>query len=203
MSGTRPARRSDSTRVAIAEHYDLYRDAVFQTRATDCTWDDEAVAAGWSRTDRGDTHPRPLSSSHASGPLTPAEAARHPRHRELPRPHLPHQPLGLRLHRRRSRRRPDRPRRQARRRHRHRRDGGSRRCRIWPKARSTCTCSSGPRRRSTCATTARPIPNGLRPCSRVGSASGWTTSSPSSPGKTPPRTSSRTDGRPTRACNAR
>ncbi|MEE2058480.1 flavin-containing monooxygenase [Rhodococcus artemisiae] len=40
--------------VAIAEHYNLYRDAVFHTRATDFTWDEESVE--WVvRTDRGDT----------------------------------------------------------------------------------------------------------------------------------------------------
>ncbi|WP_346777590.1 NAD(P)/FAD-dependent oxidoreductase [Rhodococcus sp. HNM0563] len=39
--------------VAIAEHYSLYRDAVFHTRATDFTWDEDAVE--WTvRTDRGD-----------------------------------------------------------------------------------------------------------------------------------------------------
>lgn len=39
--------------VAIAERFDLYRDAVFHTRVTELRWDD--VAAEWSvRTDRGD-----------------------------------------------------------------------------------------------------------------------------------------------------
>ena len=36
-------------------------------------------------------------------PAAPPEAAGHPRHRDLRRPQLPHQPMGLRLHRRRSR----------------------------------------------------------------------------------------------------
>ena len=61
----------------------------------------------------------------ANGPLQPAEAARHPGHRDVQGPHLPHQPLGLRLHRRRLERRPDGAARQARRHHRHRRDGGA------------------------------------------------------------------------------
>ena len=56
----------------------------------------------------------------------PTEAARHPRHRELRRAHVPHQPVGLRLHRRRPQRRPHgEARRQARRHHRHRRHRGA------------------------------------------------------------------------------
>lgn len=39
--------------VRIAEHYDLYRDALFQTRSTSLAWDEEAGA--WTvETDRGD-----------------------------------------------------------------------------------------------------------------------------------------------------
>ena len=53
----------------------------------------------------------------------PGQAARHPRHRRLRGPLVPHQPLGLRLHRRRHERRDDRPRRQAGGDHRHRRHG--------------------------------------------------------------------------------
>ena len=41
---------------------------------------------------------------HAERPAEPAEAARHPGHRDVQGPHVPHQPLGLRLHRRRLRR---------------------------------------------------------------------------------------------------
>ena len=57
--GTMPSERyapGDEIRrhaVAIAEHYGLYRDALFQTRATALDWDDEA--AEWIvATDRGD-----------------------------------------------------------------------------------------------------------------------------------------------------
>ena len=53
----------------------------------------------------------------------PAEAARHSRHRQLQGPQLPHQPLGLRLYRRRYDRQPAQACRQTRRDHRHRRDG--------------------------------------------------------------------------------
>ena len=49
------------------------------------------------------------------------EAARHPRHRDLPGPLVPHQPLGLRLHRRRPRGADGQAARQEGRHHRHRR----------------------------------------------------------------------------------
>ncbi len=58
----------------------------------------------------GDGHPEP------------PETAGDPRRRDVHRAHLPHQQVGLRLHRRGRRRRPDRARRQARRAHRHRRE---------------------------------------------------------------------------------
>ena len=50
------------------------------------------------------THARPLRR-HGERAAAPAEAAGHPRHRDVRGPHVPHQPLGLRLHRRRRRRR--------------------------------------------------------------------------------------------------
>ena len=59
----------------------------------------------------------------ALGTADAAEAARHPGHRRLRGPLVPHQPLGLRLHRRRHDGRHDRPRRQAGGDHRHRRHG--------------------------------------------------------------------------------
>ncbi len=59
---------------------------------------------------------------HRHRPAAQAQAPRHPRHRDLRRPQLPHQPLGLRLHRRRPGRRPHGPPgRQEGRHHRHRR----------------------------------------------------------------------------------
>ncbi len=66
--------------------------------------------------------PRPVRG-HGYGPAQPAQAARHPRNRDLRGPLLPHEPLGLRVHRRRlGRRADDEPGRQARRHHRDRRD---------------------------------------------------------------------------------
>ena len=54
-----------------------------------------------------------------------AEAAGRARNRDVPRPRVPHLPLGLRLHRRRRERQPDQPARQARRHHRHGRHRGA------------------------------------------------------------------------------
>ena len=112
-----------------------------------------------------------------------AQAARHPRHRGLPGPLVPHQPLGLRLHRRRPERRADGaswptsgspssapapPRCSA--------------CRTWPRPARSSTSSSARRRRSTCATTGRPIPSGSpRSPRRAGSSAGWRTSPPTRP----------------------
>jgi hypothetical protein len=77
------------------------------------------------RTDRGDEI-RARFVGHGHRSAAPPEAAGHPRHRDLRGAQLPHQPLGLRLHGRRPRRRAARkPGRQARRHHRHRRHGGA------------------------------------------------------------------------------
>jgi hypothetical protein len=91
--------------------------------------------------------------------VEPAQAAGHSGRGQLQGPHLPHQPLGLRLHRRRL-------------------EGGSpawptsasassapapppcNACRTWARARRSCSCSSARRHRWTCATIAPPIPTG-------------------------------------------
>ena len=63
---------------------------------------------------------------HGHRTAAPAEAARHPGHRDVRGPQLPHQPVGLRLHRwRPERRAARRPGRQAGRHHRHRRHRGA------------------------------------------------------------------------------
>ena len=104
--------------------------------------------------DRGHRHAvgrggRPLAGGdepwrRAAGPLrvhgqratAPSEAPGDRGHRELQGPLVPHQPLGLRLHRRRFRGQPQRPARQACRDHRYGRHGGAvrapRRCRGRP-----------------------------------------------------------------------
>ena len=58
-------------------------------------------------------------------PVAPREAAGHPGHRELQGARVPHEPLGLRLHRRHVRGQSHGAARQARRHHRYRRDGGA------------------------------------------------------------------------------
>ena len=77
------------------------RDACFQTEVTE-----HALGRGRRALDRHDQPRRRHAGAlrgHGQRAAAPAEAARHPGHRELQGPHLPHQPLGLRLHRRRLR----------------------------------------------------------------------------------------------------
>ena len=91
--------RSSSTASASATHYDLYDLACFQTRVHVARWDEDERR--WHiATNRGDDI-RARFVVMALGHRQPGQAAGHPRHRELRGPQLPHQPLGLRLHRRR------------------------------------------------------------------------------------------------------
>ena len=176
----------------IGDHFGLYDGALFQTEVTSLTWDDDA--SRWLvATNRGDEL-RARFVVHGERSAAPPEAARHPGRRGLPGPLVPHEPVGLRLHRRRLRGEPRRsspasasassapapPR--------------CRSCRTSAPPPSSCTCSSGRRRRSTCATTARRIPSGRRRSSRAGSSAGWRTSTTSSPASSSPRTSSTTAG---------
>ncbi len=83
----------------IGEKFDLYRDACFQTQIKAIT-----LERGRVPLDRHHQPRRPDARAlrgDVQRAAEPAEAARHPRHRQLQGPHLPHQPLGLRLHRRR------------------------------------------------------------------------------------------------------
>ena len=89
---------------AIGEHFDLYRDACFQTEVTEHALGRRRARAGSSRPTAA-TRMRARFVVHGQRPAAPAEAARHPGHRDVRGPHVPHQPLGLRLHRRRLRRR--------------------------------------------------------------------------------------------------
>ena len=107
----------------IGRQFGLYDDALFHTEVTELTWD-EARTRWVIETNRGDR----LTAQFVvmgTGPLQRAEAARHSRASARSGPLVPHQPLGLRLHRRRLRRRADgQARRQAGGDHRHRRDRG-------------------------------------------------------------------------------
>ena len=143
------------------------------------------------------------SSPWRTGRSTGRSCRASPASTKLPGPHVPHQPLGLRLHRRRLRREPHQARRQAGRHHRHRRDGRSSASRTSASRPSICTSSSARRRRSTSATTARPIPNGRASLdARLAAASAWTTSTSWSAAATRTRTSSATAGPTSSATSA-
>ena len=180
----------------IAEHYDLYRDACLQTEVTEIRWD--AAAFPLDRLDQ--PRRRDPGAVRGDGQRVPAEAetARHRRHHGLPRARVPHQPLGLRLHRH----RPGQAGGQAGRDHRHRRHRGPVRAAPGADRRSSCSCSSARRRRSTCAATGRPTRTGRRTSKTAGSAAASRTSSCSPPAARPTRTWSTTAGRASsRSCS--
>ena len=82
----------------IAEHYDLYRDACLQTEVNEIRWD--PTASRWIiRTDRGDEMRAKfvsMANGYQAKPKLPGiEGLRH-----FSRGGIPHQPVGLRLHRR-------------------------------------------------------------------------------------------------------
>ena len=84
---------------AIARRFDLYDDALFQTGVTELLWDDDELPVdhqhrSW-RPDDGSVR------GHGERSAQPTEAPGHPRHQRVQGPHVPHQPLGLRLHGRR------------------------------------------------------------------------------------------------------
>ena len=81
----------------IAEHYDLYRDACLQTEVTEIRWDEEL--SRWIIVDQ--PRRRDPGAVRDDGQRIPAEAetSRHRRDHGLPRARIPHQPVGLRLHR--------------------------------------------------------------------------------------------------------
>ena len=82
----------------IGEHYDLYKDACFQTEIRELRWlEDEKL---WLITTNRDDAMKARYVVMSNGPAQPAETAGHSGHRDLPGSLVPHQPLGLRLHRR-------------------------------------------------------------------------------------------------------
>ena len=87
---------------AIATKYGLVDDALFHTGVETSTWDDES--SRWIiRTDRGDEVRGPLPD-HGAGDPQPHEAPGHPGHGRVRGQGVPHRAVGLRLHRRWSRR---------------------------------------------------------------------------------------------------
>ncbi len=91
---------------ALAKKFDLYRDACFQTGVTETRWDERGTAV--DRFDRPRRpHARPIRRPVHWRPQ-PAEAASRQRDRPVQGSHLPHEPVGLRVHGRRPRWWPDR-----------------------------------------------------------------------------------------------
>ena len=87
---------------AIGRHFGLYDGALFQTEVTELRWDDDARR--WLvSTDRGDEL-RARFVCMANGPLHRPKLPGIAGIETFAGPLLPHQPLGLRLHRRRLRR---------------------------------------------------------------------------------------------------
>ena len=118
-----------------------------------------------------------------TGPLHVPKLPGHPGHRVVPGPLVPHQPLGLRLHGRRSgRRADDEPGRQARRDHRHRRHGRAVRPAPRPGLRRALRVPAHAVVGRRPGQPRRPIPNGSpRSPRRAGSSAGSRTSPPTRP----------------------
>jgi cation diffusion facilitator CzcD-associated flavoprotein CzcO len=80
----------------IAEQFGLYDKALFHTEVTDLEWD--ADRSWWIvRTNRGDEFTAQFVAM-GTGPLHVPKLPGIPRHRLVPGPLLPHEPVGLRLH---------------------------------------------------------------------------------------------------------
>ena len=156
---------------AIGEHFDLYRQRLLPDRGHRACAGTRRPRAGSSRTNRGDAM-RARFVVMANGPLHRPKLPGIPGVETLQGPLVPHQPLGLRLHRRRLRTASlDRPEGQAGRHHRHRRHRRAVRAAPGRRRPSSSTSSSARPRRSTCAPTGPPIRTGPPACSPAGSSS--------------------------------
>ena len=108
---------------AIGEHYDLYRERLLPDRS-----DRDALGRRRGALDRHDESRRRNARAlcgDVERSAEPAEAAGDSGRGNVQGPHVPHQPLGLRLHGRRPHRQPVEAARQAHRGDRHRRDRGA------------------------------------------------------------------------------
>ena len=85
----------------IGKQYGLYANALFHTEVVSLDWD-EAKSRWTIRTNRGDAFTAQFVGM-GTGPLHVPKLPGHRRHRVVQGTLVPHQPLGLRLHRRRSR----------------------------------------------------------------------------------------------------
>ncbi len=107
--------RSTPTRPEILEHcqrigkqFGLYDNALFHTEVTDLEWDDDRLAVDHPHQPRRRVH-RPVPRPWAPGRCTCRSSPGIPGIEDVPGPLVPHQPLGLRLHRRRPLGRADGP----------------------------------------------------------------------------------------------
>ncbi len=82
----------------IGEHFGLYENACFSTEVTGLEWDAGAVEVDHQHEPRRPDDGAVRRDGHRSAP--PSQAPRHSGARVVRRPQLPHQPMGLRLHRR-------------------------------------------------------------------------------------------------------
>ena len=82
----------------IGRRFGLYDDVLFHTEVTALSWDEARGALG-HRDQPGRPADRPVRRARHR-PAERAQAARHPGNRHVPRSLVPHQPVGLRLHRR-------------------------------------------------------------------------------------------------------
>ena len=81
----------------IGKHFNLYERACFQTKVKEARWDDEA--GRWTvTTDRGDVF-KTRFVIMSSGPLNKPKLPGIPGIENFKGPYVPHQSLGLRLHR--------------------------------------------------------------------------------------------------------
>ena len=142
--------------------------ACFQTRVRSVDWDDDLKR--WHITHQPRRRHQGALRRHGARHRDASQAAGHPGHRRLRGPHLPHQPLGLRLHRRRHQRRDDQARRQAGRHHRHRRHRDPVRARASAQHAKHLYVFQRTPSSVDCAATSRPIRSGRRRSSPAGSA---------------------------------
>ncbi len=163
----------------MGRHFELYPHALFQTEIADAVWNDDTkrwLVTTSPRRSAVDAVPRDRRRHPPQG-----EAARHPRHRDLRRSGVPHQSVGLRLHRRRPTRTHGEAAGQACRHHRHRRHRRAGRASPGRDGRRAVRLPAhavGGRRAQQ---RSRPTSSGSRASNRAGTPSGFATSPTPSP----------------------
>ena len=160
---------------AIGRHYDLYRGALLPDRSRPRCAGTKRRARWIVATNRGDRI-KARFVAMSNGPLNRPKLPGIPGIESFAGPLVPHQPLGLRVHRRRLQREPHGPARQARRHHRHRRDRGAVRAAPRRSGRAPLRVPA----HAVVDRRARQPPDrsgvGEEPRSRAGTSTAWTTS---------------------------